>query len=200
VPVDAQNREIALRVITKGELEAQTTEGQYDLRRLPRVSTGHRISNRIEVIEDMPIVGARMPVHDYLISLQTHLTDRILAGEKTVEFRRRAPEIANGSRLWVYSKLPRGCVAAVVEVSGVLRDRPARLWQQYFAGLTAVAASCSAMFAPFSRRSRSRSCAPSEIVSTRPARWCVCEEMILSWLSSGTAQVQQVFASGEGSL
>ncbi|MCU1285405.1 MAG: hypothetical protein JWO13_1755 [Acidobacteriales bacterium] len=111
-------------------------------------SIGPRLPNKIEVIADKPIVGAHMPVHDYLISLQPHHTDRILAGEKTVEFRRRSPAIANGSRLWVYSKLPRGRVEAVAEVTGVVRDRPDRLWmyysevsgaspsefQQYFAG------------------------------------------------------------------
>src|SRR5258708_5468543 len=68
---------------------------------------------------------------DYLISLQPHLTARILAGEKTVEFRRRASAIPNGSRLWVYSKLPTGCVEAVAEVAGLLRDRPDRLWKHF---------------------------------------------------------------------
>jgi predicted transcriptional regulator len=68
-----------------------------------------------------------MPEYDYLISLQPHHTDRILAGEKTVEFRRRAPAIPNGSRLWVYSKRPRGRVEAVAKVTGLLRDRPDRL-------------------------------------------------------------------------
>jgi predicted transcriptional regulator len=47
-----------------------------------------------------------MSAYDYLISLQPHHTDRIRAGEKTVEFRRRTPPIPIGSRLWVYSKLP----------------------------------------------------------------------------------------------
>jgi predicted transcriptional regulator len=72
-----------------------------------------------------------MPVHDYMISLQPHHADRIRADEKTVEFRRRAPAIPNGSRLWVYSKRPRGCVEAVAEVTGLFRDRPERLWQYY---------------------------------------------------------------------
>src|ERR1700741_4115800 len=72
-----------------------------------------------------------MSGYDYLISLQPHLTDGIRAGEKIVEFRRRTPAIPIGSRLWLYGKLPRGCVEAVAEVTGLVRDRPDRLWRHY---------------------------------------------------------------------
>lgn len=53
---------------------------------------------------------------DVLISIEPRYFDSILSGKKTVELRRRAPQIPKGSRIWLYSKSPVATIAATCEL------------------------------------------------------------------------------------
>ena len=55
----------------------------------------------------------------------------MLSGEKTVELRRRPMHVAPSTRVWIYSKLPRGCIEAVGVIDEVVRAPPRRIWQTY---------------------------------------------------------------------
>src|SRR4051794_32919901 len=43
---------------------------------------------------------------DAIISIHPSYADAILAGEKTIELRRRIPNISQGARLWIYATRP----------------------------------------------------------------------------------------------
>ena len=66
-----------------------------------------------------------------LISIRPQYANAILDGFKTVELRRRIPQIEIGSRLWIYSTLPEGAVIGSVLVEGVVRLAPSELWKRY---------------------------------------------------------------------
>lgn len=68
---------------------------------------------------------------DIIISVKAKYVERILSGEKTIELRRRSINIAPGSRIWIYSKLPGGCIGAFATVDRVLTAHPSKLWRRY---------------------------------------------------------------------
>lgn len=66
-----------------------------------------------------------------LISLEPRHAENILAGRKRVEFRRRRMNIAAGTIIWIYAKLPVGSVVGKATVSGVHTATPATIWRQF---------------------------------------------------------------------
>ena len=66
-----------------------------------------------------------------IISLKPRHSANVLKGEKTVEIRNRPVNLQPGTRLWIYSTLPRGCLEAVAVVSKVYRDSPNVIWKKY---------------------------------------------------------------------
>lgn len=66
-----------------------------------------------------------------LISVADRHVKSMLSGSKTVELRRRPLRIAPGTRVWVYSKLPKGHVELVATVDRIDAARPERLWDLY---------------------------------------------------------------------
>jgi predicted transcriptional regulator len=66
-----------------------------------------------------------------LISVEYDYVLKMLDGVKTAEVRRRQLRIPSGTRVWVYSKLPRGHVELVATVDEVVSAPPLRLWQLY---------------------------------------------------------------------
>jgi len=75
---------------------------------------------------------------DILISLEARHVKNILKGTKTVELRRRRLDLADGARVWMYSKVPRGCVEALGIVEKAVEQHPRRIWREYgkLSGLT----------------------------------------------------------------
>ncbi len=68
-------------------------------------------------------------MHDaVLISIQPRFADRILSGEKTIEFRRRWAA-NNVQTLVIYSSAPVKRIVAVASIAGVEELSPGRLWQ-----------------------------------------------------------------------
>ena len=72
-----------------------------------------------------------MPIEDILISVENRHAQSMLSGLKTVELRRRALKLLPGTRIWVYTKLPKGIVELVAIVDAIECDRPANLWTRH---------------------------------------------------------------------
>jgi predicted transcriptional regulator len=70
-------------------------------------------------------------MHEALISIKPPYVRKFLAGEKSVEIRNRTVNLSPGSRLWIYSTLPKGCVEAVAEVCQVVVGTPSEIWHKY---------------------------------------------------------------------
>jgi len=75
---------------------------------------------------------------DILISVLPRYIDRFLSGEKTVELRRRPVKIPPQSRVWIYSKQPRGMVELLGFVDSVHLSSPRTIWEK-FGRLTGLA-------------------------------------------------------------
>ena len=68
---------------------------------------------------------------EILISVKPRYFDLMVAGEKTVELRRRAVRVPAGTRVWIYSTIPNGWVGAVGEVSYVYESQPNEIWSRF---------------------------------------------------------------------
>ena len=71
---------------------------------------------------------------DAIISIHRSYALAILAGTKTVELRRRFPNLPRGTRLWIYATRPTGAVVGVVSVMDVDRAAPATIWRKHRTG------------------------------------------------------------------
>lgn len=74
-------------------------------------------------------------VHDsktILVSIKPEYVERILAGEKTVELRRRSPQrVADGGTMLIYETTPRRAIVASCEVVAVETLPLSTLWRRY---------------------------------------------------------------------
>ena len=68
---------------------------------------------------------------DVLLSLQIEYLDKILAGTKTVELRRRALRVPIGTRVWLYAKSPTASVCAYTKIEAITVARPTQLWASF---------------------------------------------------------------------
>jgi predicted transcriptional regulator len=68
---------------------------------------------------------------DVIFSLRRVFVDGLLSGRKCVELRRRIPSLDNGTRVWLYSKMPDGELLGVGILSEVDADNPRGLWKKY---------------------------------------------------------------------
>ncbi len=68
---------------------------------------------------------------DALISIKPKYVNMILSGDKSIEIRNRPVKLQQGTRLWIYSTLPRGCVEAVAVVHSIEFDAPSMIWKHY---------------------------------------------------------------------
>ena len=71
---------------------------------------------------------------DAIISIHPGYADAILDGTKTIELRRRIPELATGTRLWIYATRPTAAVVGVATISDVNRAHPRTIWQKHREG------------------------------------------------------------------
>ncbi len=70
-------------------------------------------------------------MNDVLISIKPNYVEKILSGEKTVELRTKRANLEPGTRMWIYSTLPKGEVKAQVTVEHVHTDSPCTIWEKY---------------------------------------------------------------------
>jgi predicted transcriptional regulator len=65
-----------------------------------------------------------------LLSIHPRFADAIFAGTKKVELRRRAPRIAKGDEVLVYSTIPTAAVIGTFTVENVTETRLESLWRR----------------------------------------------------------------------
>lgn len=68
---------------------------------------------------------------DIVISVQRKFVERIIAGEKAAELRRRAPRIQPGCRVWIYTKAPDAVISVCVTVDRVVKGTPREIWRAH---------------------------------------------------------------------
>lgn len=68
---------------------------------------------------------------DILISLASRYAQKIFAGEKHVELRRRTMRVVPGATVWIYVKLPVGSIVGRATVEAVHASSPASLWRRF---------------------------------------------------------------------
>ncbi len=66
-----------------------------------------------------------------LVSLNPKHASNIFLGLKTVEIRRRSMNVREGTRIWIYAKLPVGAILGFATITKVENKSPERLWQLY---------------------------------------------------------------------
>lgn len=66
-----------------------------------------------------------------LISLEQRHAEEILAGRKHVELRRRRMNVEVGTTVWIYVKVPVGCIVGRARVSGLHSLAPSTLWRRF---------------------------------------------------------------------
>ncbi len=66
-----------------------------------------------------------------LISLEERHATNIFAGTKRVELRRREMRVDPGDTVWIYVKLPVGCVAGYATVESTHAMSPPQLWRRF---------------------------------------------------------------------
>lgn len=66
-----------------------------------------------------------------LVSIEERHVDKIVAGEKKVELRRRRLNLSRDDFLWIYSKTPKCELVAVARVKKLDEDSPTALLKRY---------------------------------------------------------------------
>lgn len=66
---------------------------------------------------------------DVIISIRHPFAEKIYLSEKLYEFRKRIPNIAVGTRCWIYEPLPIGKVTGFFIYRGCYRDEKAKVWE-----------------------------------------------------------------------
>jgi predicted transcriptional regulator len=68
---------------------------------------------------------------DIVISVLPKFVERIAAGKKAAELRRRAPRIQPGCKVWIYSKAPEAVISICVTVDRIVTGTPQEIWQSH---------------------------------------------------------------------
>jgi predicted transcriptional regulator len=68
---------------------------------------------------------------DAIISIEHSHARNLQSGRKTVELRRRRARLAPGTRIWIYTKLPRGTIELLGTVKKIVEDSPANIWRRF---------------------------------------------------------------------
>ena len=72
---------------------------------------------------------------DIVISVQQKFVERIAAGKKAAELRRRAPRIQPGCRVWIYTKAPEAVISISVTVDRIVTGSPKEIWTSHHLNL-----------------------------------------------------------------
>lgn len=66
-----------------------------------------------------------------LLSIAPEFAEKIAAGTKTTELRRRFPEVPAGTWVYLYATLPVGAVIGRAQVARIDIDKPSELWKRH---------------------------------------------------------------------
>lgn len=72
---------------------------------------------------------------DILISIRQRYFNSIASGDKSVELRRRAPKIQEGTRIWLYCTSPNATILAVCTLQKIATLPNEDLWDQFGLGI-----------------------------------------------------------------
>ena len=64
-----------------------------------------------------------------LLSIKPEFASKIFSNDKTVELRKRIPNLSEGDELLIYASAPVMAIVGAVEVIKVVQDAPVDLWQ-----------------------------------------------------------------------
>src|ERR1700732_3698628 len=77
-------------------------------------------------------MAASEPRQDFLVSIRPQYVAKILAGQKTVELRRRFPEsVSVGKTVYIYSTSPVRAVVGCAKIEDVQRLPVSDIWKEY---------------------------------------------------------------------
>ncbi len=84
----------------------------------------------------LPIFSSDEPASesskDLIISIHPQYSEKILAGKKTVELRRRFPlSTARGTKVYIYSTSPVRAIVGSAEISGIIKLPIQTIWKKY---------------------------------------------------------------------
>lgn len=66
-----------------------------------------------------------------LLSIQPTYVEKIFAGTKTVELRKRRPNVEIGSRVIIYSTMPRCEIVGAATIGEISVSTPAKMWKEH---------------------------------------------------------------------
>jgi len=69
--------------------------------------------------------------NDVLISIKPKYATPILNGEKTVELRKRRPNISPGARIWIYATAPVAELKGYACLDRIVSASPASIWSEF---------------------------------------------------------------------
>lgn len=81
----------------------------------------------------LPICGDEdfRPQRDVVLSIKPQYSSKILAGEKTVELRRRFPlKVPGGTLAFIYSTTPDKALVGCAEIASVTKERVTTMWRK----------------------------------------------------------------------
>ncbi|WP_081710844.1 MULTISPECIES: ASCH domain-containing protein [unclassified Afipia] len=68
---------------------------------------------------------------DILISLKPKYANQVFDGLKTVELRRRRPNVNPGTRIWIYATTPAGAIKGYASIARIDSATPASIWKTW---------------------------------------------------------------------
>jgi predicted transcriptional regulator len=73
-----------------------------------------------------------MTDHDeILISLKPKHASQVFGGEKTVELRKRRPNISPGARIWIYATSPTAAIKGYANLIQIQTGPPSLIWKKF---------------------------------------------------------------------
>lgn len=78
------------------------------------------------------MLAAKMTDHtDILISLKPKHAEQIFGGVKTVELRRRRPNVDSGTRVWIYATVPVAAIRGHASITKIESASPSSIWKDW---------------------------------------------------------------------
>jgi predicted transcriptional regulator len=68
---------------------------------------------------------------DVLISVRPEHATRIFSGVKTVELRKRRPNIEPGTSVWIYATAPIAALRGYAQLERIISDTPSAIWNKF---------------------------------------------------------------------
>lgn len=66
---------------------------------------------------------------DILISLKPEYATEVFNGTKTVELRKRKPQVASGTRIWIYATMPTAAICGYANLVRIESGIPNAIWR-----------------------------------------------------------------------